>query len=159
MRWNELDLDAGTWALPATRAKNNRAHVITLSVPALDIIRSAPQSERGALFGDRAGTGFTNWSYGKLDLDRRLTGSVKAWRVHDLRRTVATRMADIGVEPHIIEACLNHFSGHRAGVAGIYNRSPDERQIAQALQRWADHVGQLVSGKKPGAVVKLHKRR
>ena len=44
------------------------------------------------------------------------------WTLHDLRRTVATRMADLGVQPHIIEAVLNHVSGHKAGVAGIYNR-------------------------------------
>ena len=159
MRWGELDLDARTWALPATRAKNNRAHTITLPPAALDIIRSVPRSERDNLFGDRAGAGHTNWSYGKLDLDRRLAGAVKPWRLHDIRRTVATGMADIGVEPHHIEACLNHFGGHRAGVAGVYNRSSYVNEVARALARWADHVEQLVSGKKPSKVVKLHKRR
>jgi hypothetical protein len=68
-------------------------------------------------------------------------------------------MADIGIEPHHIEAVLNHFGGHRAGVAGVYNRSGYERAVASALQRWADHVEHLVSGKKADTVVKLHKRR
>jgi hypothetical protein len=70
---------------------------------------------------------------------------VKPWRLHDLRRTVATGMADLGIEPHHIEAVLNHFGGHRAGIAGVYNRSGYERAVASALQRWADHVEHLVS--------------
>lgn len=50
-------------------------------------------------------------------------------------------MADkLGVLPHIIEAILNHVSGHRAGVAGIYNRARYEAEMRQALERWADHV-------------------
>ena len=48
---------------------------------------------------------------------------MKPWTLHDLRRTGATRMADSGVQPHIIEAVLNHVSGHKGGVAGIYNRA------------------------------------
>jgi integrase len=154
MRWSELDLDAGTWALPAARAKNNRAHRITLPLTALDIIRSVPRRTQDALFG-RAG--FTSWSPAKESLDRRFAG--KAWRLHDIRRSVATGMADIGVEPHHIEACLNHFGGHRAGVAGVYNRSSYVSEVARALTRWADHVEQLVNGKKPGKIVKLHHKR
>ena len=158
MRWSELDLDAGTWALPAARAKNNRAHTITLPPPALDIIWAVFRSTRDNLFGDRASDGFTNWSFGKQELDRRLAGAVKPWRLHDIRRTVATGMADMGVEPHHVEACLNHHSS-RSGVSGIYNRSSYSRAVTAALARWADHVERLVSGKKPATVVKLHKRR
>jgi hypothetical protein len=71
---------------------------------------------------------------------------VKPWRFHDLRRSVATGMADIGIAPHIIEAALNHISGHKAGVAGIYNRSSYEREVRNALAQWADHVRTLVEG-------------
>jgi|ERR1700735_3457734 integrase len=65
---------------------------------------------------------------------------VTNWNVHDLRRTVATRMADLGVQPHIIEQVLNHQSGHKRGPAGIYNRSPYEREVKAALALWQDHV-------------------
>jgi hypothetical protein len=89
-------------------------------------------------------------------LDRRLADdAVKPWRLHDLRRSVATGMADLGIELHHIEACLNHFSGHRAGVAGIYNRSSYDRVIAAALARWADHIEELVSGKKRSQVIPI----
>jgi hypothetical protein len=66
--------------------------------------------------------------------------------VHDLRRSVATGMGNIGVQPHIIEAALNHQSGHKAGVAGIYNHSPYEREVWAALALWEDHIRALVEG-------------
>jgi len=80
------------------------------------------------------------------------------WRVHDIRRTVATRMADLGVQPHVIEAVLNHQSGHRAGVAGIYNRSRYEREVRAALALWADHVHSVVTGPIAKSAASCHKR-
>jgi hypothetical protein len=55
-------------------------------------------------------------------------------------------MADIGVQPHIIEAVLNHYSGHRAGVAGTYNRSPYANEVRAALATWHDHLRALLQG-------------
>jgi hypothetical protein len=79
-------------------------------------------------------------------LDARLNG-MKPWRVHDLRRTVATRLGDLGVQPHVIEAALNHFSGHRAGVAGVYNRSNYALEVKSALRRWSEHLLALAEGR------------
>jgi integrase len=155
MRWSELDLDVGAWTLPAERSKNHRKHTITLPLPALTIIESVPRiDERDHLFGARAGAGFTSWPWRKQELDHCHAGTVKSFRVHDIRRTVATGMADIGIEPHVIEAALNHYSGHRAGVAGIYNRSSYESAVKAALTRWAEHVLALVEGR-AGKVVTL----
>ena len=56
-------------------------------------------------------------------------------------------MAEIGIPPHIIEAVLNHVSGHRGGVAGIYNRAAYEAEKATALSRWAEHVDAIVEGR------------
>jgi hypothetical protein len=69
---------------------------------------------------------------------------VAPWR---LRRTVATRLADLGVQPHVIEALLNHVSGHKAGVAGTYNRSLYSAERRRALDLWATHVIALVAGR------------
>jgi hypothetical protein len=69
------------------------------------------------------------------------------WRLHDVRRTVATRMADLGVQPHVIETLLNHVSGHKAGVAGVYNRSTYMEEKAAALALWAEHLIALVQGR------------
>jgi hypothetical protein len=69
-------------------------------------------------------------------LDARLTG-VKPWRLHDIRRTVATGLADLGVLPHLVEAVLNHVSGHKAGVAGVYNKAVYGAEKRAALLAWA----------------------
>ena len=73
-------------------------------------------------------------------LDEKVGKAVKPWTLHDLRRTAATRMADIGVQPHVIEAVLNHVSGHKGGVAGIYNRSIYATEKRAALDLWAGHI-------------------
>jgi integrase len=148
LRWSELDRERETWTLPATRAKNHRAHTLPLPPAAWRIIEVV-QSRHGRdqLFGGRSTAGFTLWDHAKRALDERLGDKVRPWTYHDLRRTVATRMADIGVPPHIIEAALNHVSGHRSGVAGIYNRSTYEREIRNALATWAEHVTALVKGR------------
>jgi hypothetical protein len=96
------------------------------------------------VFGPR---GFSQWSRGKRELDERLSDSVASWRLHDTRRTTATRMADLGVMPHVIEAALNHQSGFKRGVAGTYNRSRYEREVRAALVLWTDHVCAVVEGR------------
>jgi integrase len=148
MRWGELDLDSPqpTWTLPASRSKNGRAHTLPMLPMALDIIKGVPRMvTRDQLFGDRAAIGFTGWHDCKPDLDQR-SGVTDEWHLHDLRRSVATRMADDGVQPHIIEQILNHQSGHKAGPAGIYNRSSYAREVRAALAQWEDHIRALVSG-------------
>ena len=114
----------------------------------MDIINAVPRlAHRDQLFGVSASEGYTDWGQGKIALDDRLLGKmVEPWRVHDIRRTVATKMADLGVQPHIIEAVLNHRSGHKRGVAGVYNRSSYDREVRAALALWADHVRALVEG-------------
>ena len=146
MRWSEIDIESGVWRLPPERTKNKRAHTLPLSPMAMQIVKSVPQViGRDCLFGERSNLGFTQWG-DKRDLDKRLVGKVAAWTLHDLRRTCATGMANIGVQPHIIEAVLNHVSGHKVGVAGIYNRSSYEREVKAALAMWAEHVRALTEG-------------
>ena len=145
--WPELDLDSPqpSWTLPAARSKNGKAHTLPLMPMALAIIRSVPRLvSRDLLFGTSADYGFSSWHKGKAALDG--SANVSDWVVHDLRRSVATGLADIGVAPHIIEAILNHQSGHKAGPAGIYNRSSYEREVRNALALWEDHVRTIVEG-------------
>jgi hypothetical protein len=79
---------------------------------------------------------------------------VAAWVIHDLRRTLATGLGELGIEPHYIEAILNHIDGHKAGTAGTYNHATYKAQMAQALAMWADHVHSVVTGE-PAKVVTL----
>jgi integrase len=140
-------------------------HEVWLSDPALAILRQAIKRERVAdrdlIFGE-TGRGFSGWSKARAALDKRLAEQTKKrvaeWRLHDLRRTVATRMADIGVLPHVIEAVLNHISGYKAGVAGVYNRSQYGPEKRQALDQWAAHVEALAAGKPASNVVTIKGR-
>jgi len=146
MAWSELD--DGTWTLPAGRAKNGREHKIALPPAARAIVEAVPhRAGRDQLFGDRAGQGFTSWSRGKQDLDRRLGDRVKSWRLHDVRRTVASGMIALHIPSDHVEAVLNHYGGHRRGVAGIYNVHPYEKEIQLALLSWSEHVLALVEGR------------
>ena len=147
MRWPELEEERGAWTLPAARAKNNHAHTLPLPQAAWAIINSVPRmADRNHLFGVRAERGFSTWALAKSVLDKRLMDAVAPFVLHDLRRTVATKMADLGVQPHIIEEILNHRGGHKAGIAGIYNRSSYEREVKVALLMWADRMCALAEG-------------
>jgi integrase len=143
LRWVEVDAKERVIRLPAERCKNGRAHEVPLSDLAWSILADQPVT--GAhVFGPH---GFSQWSRGKRELDQRLGDSVGSWRLHDIRRTAATRMSDLGIMPHVVEAALNHQSGFRRGVAGTYNRSRFEREVRAALARWADHVLALTEGR------------
>jgi len=141
LQWGEVDLAKGIIILPAHRTKNKRKHELPLSRQALAILSRQPR--RASLFSKTEG--FKNWDKGKARLDRRL--GIAPWRLHDLRRTAATGMAELGVQPHIIEAVLNHVSGHKAGVAGIYNRARYADEMRTALQKWADHIDAITGNK------------
>jgi integrase len=140
LRWNEVHDQQ--IVLPAERTKNARSHVIPLSETAKGILPWFRKGDRKFVFG-RDDTGFSGWGKAKEKLEARVAEAEKPlehWTVHDLRRTVATRMAELGVQPHIIEAVLNHVSGHKGGVAGIYNRATYDKEKRDALNLWAEHV-------------------
>jgi integrase len=150
MTWDEVDLDAATWRIGGDRTKNKRPHDVPLSAQALDILRGRERRDgRALVFGSRKGP-FSGWSKAKAALDGRIEAALgrapAPWRLHDIRRTVATGMADLGVQPHVIEAVLNHISGHKAGVAGVYNRATYAAEKRQALDMWAAHVDSLAEG-------------
>ena len=117
LRWAEIE--DGAIVLPKERTKNSREHVVPLSPQALAVLdEQAERVGRERVFGDGEG-GFSGFSKARERLDE--ASGVAGWTLHDLRRTAATRMADLGVQPHVVESILNHISGHKAGVSGIYN--------------------------------------
>jgi integrase len=151
LRWSEVDLDRGMIVLPKERTKNSRQHEVPLSRQARAILARQPRRKgRDFVFGIGKG-GFSGWSNCKARLDRALLRKrrerdrrAKAdFRLHDLRRTCATGMAELGTLPHIVEAVLNHVSGHKAGVAGVYNLARYSDEVRDALQGWADAVERI----------------
>jgi integrase len=153
MRWSEFSPDMDTWTLSSSRSKTGKPHTVPVTPLMLSIIESVPKRDRfDILFGRK--NGFTVWASGKEALDKRI--GLKPWVHHDIRRSVATGMNDIGIQPHIVEQILNHQSGSRRGVAGIYNRSPYEREVKAAMALWNDHVRSLIEGGKRKVVAFKH---
>jgi integrase len=150
LEWSEVDLETGRITLSGSRTKNGREHVIPMSASVMAILQARPRrDDRDLVFGEGEG-GFSGWGKPKERLDETLR--ISEWVIHDLRRTAATGMAELGVQPHVIEAVLNHISGSKAGVAGIYNRSTYESEKRRALELWANHVEQIAAGRKAKVV-------
>jgi integrase len=166
MTWGELNQDRALWTLPAARTKNALPHDVPLSTQSRSVLRAVPvRADRDLLFGEGTGP-FSGWSQSKKRLDRRIAraraetrlgrrlkpdeqpGSgdfLPPWTLHDLRRTVVTGMNELGIQPHIVEAVVNHVSGRaKAGVAGIYNRATYATEKRTALQTWADHLDEVL---------------
>jgi integrase len=162
LRWQEIDLDKAMISLPAQRTKNHKPHDIPLSPAALAILKERANNRRGDYVFGRGEGGYQDWSKSKNALDQRLGNAVANWRLHDFRRTLSTGMHDeLGIAPHIVEAVLNHVSGHRAGVAGTYNRALYSKEKAIALARWAEHLTAItaITGGASGKIVTIRARR
>ena len=147
LKWSEVDFERGLIVLPPERTKNKRLHELPLSRQAMDILnrrRGLQHPRYGHADGGEFvfGRKFNSWSKSKEILDRRLNG-MASYRLHDLRRSAATHMAELGVLPHVVEAILNHVSGHKSGVAGLYNRARYQDQMKAALQTYGDYIDRV----------------
>jgi site-specific recombinase XerD len=136
------ELTDGAWTIPASRAKQAEANMLPLPRQALEIIAELPRSASGLLFTTTGKTPISGFSKMKRELDRVLAEGRKVapWTLHDLRRSAATGMASLGIEPHIVEAILGHRSGVISGIAAVYNKFTYSSEKKDALQRWADDV-------------------
>jgi len=158
MRWSELSDDGASWLIPGERTKNHRPHIVPLTSLVREIIDNAKRIEGcDFVFSNTGSSPISGWSKVKDRIDAAMKPATP-WVLHDLRRTAATGMAEIGIAPHIVEAVLNHVSGARAGVAGTYNRAQYLPEKTAALKRWAVHVQGLAAGKQSN-VTALRGRR
>jgi integrase len=150
LRRSEVDFERGVLTIPRERTKNHRALVLPLPPLALGLLRATPRRDGDHVFGKS--DGFKGWSYAALALYRRVAVTVPPFTLHDLRRSTATHMAELGVAPHVVEACLGH-AGHRSGISGVYNKSSYQREVAQALALWGDYIAALVEGRERRVVM------
>ena len=145
LRWSEIDLGGAVWTLPASRATNKVDHAIQLSRPAVSILRSLPRIA-GSDFVFTISRRVPVRGYGiiKHRLDRLMPADIPPWVLHDVRRTVASGMAGLGVNLPVIEKLLNHVSGSFAGIVGVYQRHDFAEPKRAAMESWAQHVEALV---------------
>jgi len=165
--WKELDRAASLWSLPASRAKNREASDIPIAGLALSELDNVAERSTGSdwpksglVFTTTGRTPVSGFSRAKQRLDKLIAeqggdDGIDDWNLHDLRRTLATGMQRLGVRFEVTEAILNHKSGSRAGVAGIYQRHHWGPEKSAALQAWSDHIERLLSGANVTNVVQL----
>jgi len=158
----EVDLNAGRWSIPATRAKNRRAITLPLHPLLLAELRAVwpTHGDRAGpgwkLLGSIAGSGLRGYSKLKLRLDA--ASGVTDWDYHDLRRSARTGLARLGVPDQHAEAALNHISS-RSALVRVYDRHPYREEAVAALSRWQAHVATLVSEQPSADVVALRVSR
>ena len=144
MRRSELSEDGTAWHIPSTRTKNKRTHTVPLPPLARDLIAGVDTRDSNMVFTTDSKSPVRIGSKIKRRLDTAM--NIPAWRLHDLRRSFVTGLAELGIRPDVIELAVNHVSGVRGGIAGVYNRSELLAERRAALERWAVHVERLVSG-------------
>jgi integrase len=154
MRRSELDGNVSTWSLPGARTKNKKPYIVPLSPLASQIISDAKSPSEEIVFSTTGHSSISGWSKMKPRLDR-LMGDVPHWTIHDLRRSMVTHMAELGIRPDVIELCVNHISGTRGGVAGVYNRSELMAERRAAMLAWSKRVISIVKGRGGDNVVSL----
>lgn len=175
MEWSELHRDSRTWMIPGPRAKNNVASLVPLStqvVAELDELaakkgKGGEWPRTGYVFTTTGETPASGYSKAKKRIDAKVVELAKdtdlqltfaPWRFHDLRRTLATGLQRLGVRFEVTEAVLNHVSGSKSGVAGVYQRHDWASEKRVALQAWADHVMGLLVPSDETNVVSLPAR-
>ncbi|MGR9154842.1 tyrosine-type recombinase/integrase [Rhizobium leguminosarum] len=172
--WSEFDL-TGTepfWTIPAGRAKNGNEQQVALAPTAVSILTNLPKvlGQGDFILSTNGDTSISGYSRGKRRLDEammEIAGSeaeesgydpkevkLEPFTLHDLRRTLATRLGDLGVAPHTVEAILNHA---RVGVASHYNHARYEKEKREALLRWERHIKKIISARPDSNVVSFSK--
>jgi integrase len=143
MRRSEISGDV--WTLPPERTKNKQRHEVPLSAQALAIVDAMPVIDDDFVFTSSATRRLGKMSRAKKTLDAQIKPK-EPWVLHDLRRTVASGLARLGISLPTIEKVLNHQSGSFRGIVRVYQRHEYAAEKRDALQRWATHIEGLVTG-------------
>lgn len=137
MRWEEIDARKRLWTIPATRHKQGRGHEVPLPEPVIEIIETLPRHS-GFLFSTTGRTPISGFGRFKIRMDRET--EVTNWRLHDLRRTAATRMSEEKVQRFTIARVLGHSD---VSVTAVYDRAGYRDEKLAALERWGHYVAEL----------------
>jgi integrase len=162
MAWEEVDLDGKVWIIPSSRTKNKRDHLCPLSDQAVSVLTDlVPNKEdrKGLVLSTNGKTPISGFSKAKAALDDKIAEQVAkaavwaggdperfdAWVFHDLRRSLATGCQAMGIPIEHTEALLNHVSGKRGGLVGVYQLHEYREEKTRAARAWGSHVAALLS--------------
>jgi integrase len=154
-RWGDVDLAAETFSLPGERTKNEEPHVVPLSRQVVELLRArkpAKVKPTAFVFCTSSGGMLGNWDRETKEIQE--ASGTAGWTRHDLRRTGATMLGEMGELPDIIEAALNHVSIH-SPLAATYNRSRYRPQVKAALQKLADLLDEIAPAPREGDATEL----
>jgi integrase len=139
IRWQDIDTGGPAMlTIPAERAKNGMAHLVPLSPQALAILGTPNGSDRVFDFGGKRADLSTYAAKLAKTLD------IGDWRLHDLRRTMASGLQRLGTKPEVIDRCLGH-SAVVKGVAAVYLREQYLPERKAAMELWGRHVASRCS--------------
>jgi integrase len=156
--WREIDLEKRIWTLPKERAKNGVEHTIPLSDQAIGVLTACPRiAESDFVLTISGRTPIRGADLIKRRLDALMPPDTPPWVLHDIRRSVASGMARLGINLPVIEKLLNHVSGSFAGIVGVYQRHSFADEKRAAMQTWARHVEAIVTGDAPGNVLPMRR--
>jgi integrase len=148
LRWDEITVGehGGVLTLPDVRSKTGQRHVLPLTREVVDIITSMARVGDHVFGG--AKVGFDNFSRAKVALDARIAEGLGApiadWHLHDLRRSLRTRMVEtLRVPVNVAEAILNHTP---PGIHKVYDVGVYAEQKREALEKWAAYLHPVVTG-------------
>lgn len=148
MRWSELDLKKRLWTLPSSRAKNGKQHTVPITDAMLEVLRKTPRFfNSDYVFTTTGKTPISGFGRVKDRLDKALPEGTEPWIIHDLRRTMSTNMAMLGVPQPVTEALLNHKTGVVSGVAAIYNVYSYADEKREALETWNARIEEITNAK------------
>ena len=159
MNWSEINLDKAEWIIPAARSKNDRDHLCPLSPQVIDMLKARfpdKKKRKGLIFTTTGETPISGFSKAKAALDREVgtllaTGegfdlkALQPWVFHDLRRSFSTGAQSMGFAMEVVEACLNHVSGKRGGLASIYQLYEYQAEKTAVANAWGRHLEALIA--------------
>ena len=146
-KWAHINFEKRLWRIPKGNAKNEKEHILPLGSMAIELFESLKEYSGEGVYVFAASSYCDNEHAERRSLTRAIirgqkTFGIEHWTLHDLRRTAATHMNGLNIQPHVIERILNHAM---PGVMGVYNRYSYEAEMREALEIWGERVRLLAS--------------
>jgi integrase len=155
MRWSEVDFDKRLWTVPASRMKGGRAHEVPLSPAAIELLRALPRFTGACIFTTTGGAKPIN-GFGKAKVRIDKLSGVGGWVIHDLRRTMRTRLSALPVQDLVRELAIAHA---KPGLHKVYDQHAYQDEKRECLDLWERRLLSIVEPPEGPKVLPLRAAR